>query len=410
MIPFLPCGEDDDDNVFAASMSVFLVLFDAYPELLETDFKEKMAIVLRRDAMKAIVFLSIYAQAFGQRSKDWDLIDFLFRHQKTFLKNACGTELLSIVYSLSSRLAIFRQERKRQIFELFTLALRSPDEKTISVCYSGLCYLVGQPREASIESELDFGQVVHHLSIEGVRDDCLAFLVRLRELPCLPELVFALLECATTKREAVLCLLNIAAGPDGAGLIVQRPAWLDSDLPTLLDTLRLLLAVLTHSGARRMLARLPQLSAFLRRLIVNESDPRALTYVSSIVKKLELNERILRKMSESGLLQELFKRVRKSRNEMELRAALVVLMQVGEVGFSGEYLIMLPTLKRILEAEGALESWAVEAAAIVSKYGLCAQKFKELRVDQIFEGLKGVREYAEYVRVFFANMTVTEYY
>jgi hypothetical protein len=394
-----------NDAVLNAALDVLLVLFEKRPELFETGFEEHMDQIIAKRPQKAIILLMAFAKAFGDLTNGWTLLDLLFQKRKAFFKASCGAELVSILYWLNQTFPEFRQARGDNVLAVLRMGLSSSDTRSIPLCYSGLA----QFYEADLDRDLEYGLVVSHLGDETLCPNCLNLLLKVRDLPALPELVHALVNCAKSRVEAALCLLRIVALEEGAAILLRKPAWIAQGTPTVIDTLRLYLAIMTHMNLRPVLSRLKQTDSFLLNLC-RESDSRVFKYIAMILKKLELDEEIVQRMSDCGLLKELFKSLLEFDDIHATEASLAILQRLARIGFWPDCLRMAPMLRDLIEADDKLTRSAMVAATHMSKYPLCAKTFRDLKMDRLFKRFSRDRDYREIVQTFLENMSVAEFY
>ena len=390
-------------DVTNAALDVLLVLFEKSPRLFETGFESTMERIIQMSPQKAVILLSAFAKSFGNMSSGWDLVDLLLQKSKVFFKAFCGAELVSTLFFLALNFTEFREARLEYVLKVFMAGLTCKDTNTVSLCYSGLAQFFNK------NLDVDFGLVTMHLNDETLCEDCLNLLIRIRDIPCLPELIASLINCAKSRVEATLCLLRIAALEEGAGLILRRPSWITCEMPTIVDTLRLFLAVMTHTNLIPVVAKLKQTGLFLK-MLCDESDSRFFTYMSTIIKKFPVDAKLVQSFSEGGVLKAIFRTALEFGDDIALNAATTILLKLGKAAFSPEYLLMAPHLKEMITADRQSSRTAVAAATLLSQYPLCAKKFKDLNLDRVFKKLVRDHDYREYAEVFLENMSVTNFY
>jgi hypothetical protein len=388
---------DSDDDVFSLVLDVVQVLMAVRPGLFEHNFESRMIDIIQRRPQKAIVLFGLFCKALGSISDGWDLVDLLLEYRKTFFQASYGSELVSILFFLVTNFPQFRESRLTRVLNVFCYGLRSKDTQTVSNCYHGLSQFYDEG--IKIES----GLIVMHLTDDALTGDCLDFVIRVRDVPCLPELVGSLLHCSETRVESTLCLLRIAAIEEGARLIIHRPMWMSRDLPTILDTFRLFLAVMMHLELRGVTSRLKEVHQLFIRLC-EEDDSRILGSISSVISRFEIDELVIGEMSSSGFLRTFFDSAIAFGDDIALKSAISVLMKVSKVAFSREYLILCRKLKELMLSERDICDNAVAAAVRLSHYPICARKFKDLNVDRIFKRMLEDREYRRYAEEFLENM------
>jgi hypothetical protein len=393
------------EPVFNAALDVLLVLFDANPTLFARGFEDQMRKIIRAAPQKAIVLLSAFARACPDLADGWGMLDLLLEERRFFFKASCGVELVSILNWLNRHSPEFRKTRSDDGIDVFRAGLPSSDPHLIGLCYAGLADL----SEPDQDRRLDYGVIAAHLADKTLSPNCLDLLVRVRELPVLPSLVHALLNCAEHHVEAVLCLIRIAAVEEGAAILLARPVWITHAIPTVFDTLRLYLVVMAHVNSRQVLSRLKQTDVFLIRLC-KERDADLFSCMAAIIKKLDLDEEIVDRMSKSGVLKEIFKTALEFDDGVSAKAALAILRRLAKIGFYRECLMMATKLRDLIAVDSELSWPAILVVVQLSKYAIWAKKFQDLRVDRLFKRLLNDPDQRQIAEDFLATLAASNLY
>lgn len=384
----------ESDELLDPCFDVLLVLFDKSPTFFEESYTETMNDLIARSPTKSLILLSYMAKSFEKSSNSWEILDLMIQKASTFIKASVGAELISTLYFLCYKYSDYRKSRLSYCITVFLKALQSKEKSTVKQAYNALCHFYNK------NIELDYGLIIDHLSSESLHPFCLQLLIRVRDIPCLPELISVLLERAKTSIESTLVLLKIGAIQEGAMAIMKKPKWITQDLPTPIDTLRLYLAVMTHTEIRPMLSRLNQTQQFFIKLC-DENDNRILTHISMIIRKFKITKDIVNSYSESGVLKAIFSAALDFDDDQSLHAAMMIIIKVGKVDFAPEFLMFSKKFKEIIRSDSNILGTAISAVTLLCKYPLCAKKFKDLRLDNDFKRFRRDPDYKEYAERFF---------
>jgi len=200
---------------------------------------------------------------------------------------------------------------------------------------------------------------------------------------------------------------------EGAAALARKTNWLNYGCPDSVGTLKLVLAIMTHPEQRIFLVNSKGLTSFLIQL-TSEDDPRFLTYFSAILKNLPISrgreKEFLERLSKDGALRALFEASLEFDNDIAIHAALNVLSYCGEIGYSPEYLMMADKLKQIIVKEKPNAGDAIEVITLLSRYPLCAKKFRDLKLGKLFKELLKDHDYKDCAKIFLENMDGLKYY
>ncbi|OHT01568.1 TKL family protein kinase [Tritrichomonas foetus] len=391
------------EEIIGSCFDVLLVLFERSPTTFDESYVDTMNFLISKHPQKAIILLSNYAKSFDTLPNAWNLLDLLIQKASVFFKAMVGSELVSTLFFLCHNFADFCKARFSYVSGIFLKALQTKDNNTIKLAYNALSHFYRK------DIEFDFGLITEHLNSDQLVEHALQLLIRIHDVPCLPELISILLDRATKYLEANLVLLKLAALEEGAVLIIRKPKWISYNMPTVLDTLRLYLAIMTHVELRPILSRLRQTPEFFMKLC-EENDSRVLTHLSMIIRRFKIDKDLINNFSESGVFKSIFTASLDFGDDIALHAAMMILLKVGKVGFAPEYLMLGESLKEIVISNRKIAGTAVSAVTLLSQYPLCAKKFKDLKFDRLFKQLLKDPEYKEYAETFLDNLSVINFY
>lgn len=387
----------ENDELLDPCLDVLHVLFEKSPETFEESFTDTMSDLIPRNPTKSLILLSLMAKSFDSSTNSWEMLDLMIQKSTIFFKSSVGSELISTLFFLCYKYSDYRKSRLNYCISVFLKGLQSRDKNTVKQAYNALCHFFHK------NIDLDYGLVIDHLSSDSLFPFCLQLLIRMKDFPCLPELISVLLDRATASIEATLVLLRICGIQEGAMAIMKKPKWITQDLPTPIDTLRLYLAVMTHSEIRPMLSRLPQTHQFFIKLC-DENDNRVLTHLSLIIRKFKISKEIVASFSESGVFKAIFSAALDFGDDQSLHAAMMIIIKVGKVDFAPEYLMFSNKFKEVIRSDSSILGTAISAVTLLCKYPLCAKKFKELKIDNDFRKFMKDPDYKEYAETFFDYM------
>ena len=382
------------ERLIDSTIDVYQVLFENAPKVFDNWFRDSMIFLIGKRPTKAIILLSYYAKAFENLVDPWALVDLMIEKAQTFIRNGAGAELVSTLFFLCYNFDDYAKYRLKQAMHVFTKSLESQDNKVVSLSYNSLAHFF------SPKIKVDYGLITEHLLIPELAPFALSLLVRINDIPALPELIKALLKSAETYQEANLCLVKIAALEEGSTYLLRKSSWMCKMLPTLDDTLRLFLAIMTHQNLRQIICRTHNAIEFLKTL---SKDDGLTIFLATIIRKLEPDKKTFSEMKEEGIVKHFIRSALKNENEKTETSILFALYTLGEVGFAPEFVDYGEKLKETILENGKNAINAISVVTLLSRYGPCAAKFGELKLHKLFKKLLNDEDYKEYAEEFMEN-------
>lgn len=379
------------------SLDIYNILFSQAPTKFSDWFKPAMVTIIDERPKRAIILLSHYAKFFERIPNSWPLLDLLIKKAQIFLSNSCEIELVSTLFYLCFNFDEYKEARLKQAIKIFLSTLESDDIKSICLSYNALSHFYDKNLV-----KIDYGLVIEHLDTEQTAPYALGLLVRINELPAIPELILSLLNNSLEYHEANLCLVKIAALEEGASFLLKKSEWMLERIPTTSDTLRLFLALMTHANLRPIISKTSNAIAFLAKISKNYSF---LAHVAIIIRKVAPDKNCLLEMRETDLVKRFIDSALKNHNDDKLEnLVLHAIYAMSETGYAPEYVEYCDRLKYDIITKGRNRLSAMAVAADLARYPNCAEKFSELDMDSVFTKLMSENDCRDYAEEYIANM------
>ena len=385
----------NSERLIDASMDVLQVLFAKNPTCFDGHtFRGHMVYLIEKRPQKSVILLGLYAKSFEKLPDSWPILDLLLEKCSTFINANAGKELVSILFYLCINFDEYSNARKKQCIHVFMKCLESDDDNVVNTSYNALTHFYTK------KMNVDFGLITDHLSKTETCPYALSLLIRINEIPPLPELIKALLKCSETYQEGNICLVKIAALEDGATYLMRKSSWLTKLLPRFEDTLRLFLAVLTHNSLRPIICRSHNAIEFLKSLCMDDTYT---VFAATFIRKLEPDKRTFNTFKEYDIVKYFIKSALQNEDEKVESSVLYALFVLGELGFCPEYVAYSSRLKDDILENGRNTVNAISVVTLFSRYGPCCQKFGELKIHKLFKQLLKDEDYREYAEEFLDN-------
>jgi serine/threonine protein kinase len=366
----------DDKRYFDPVLEILHPLFTHRPEIFESGFGEQARILIKNQPLKTLILFSLFAKAFSDLNDPYELLDVLFDCHTQFVDGKGCVEYISLVFYLASNYPGLRRERATRCGRIFASFLGCTDDIAVQMAYKAICTFYDDsikiPIERLISDITDRKRSVHALST----------LMRMQTVPIRADLIEALLDIAQTRAEATLLLITMVRNSvECARVLLRDSRWMVQPLPTLDETLRLFLAIMSFDELRDAISQRPEVPGFLLNE-VRANDPAAIVCLGSICKRIEISEAIIGSLSRMHFFTALCHTVRPMADRGLLHLGIAIVSLFATHGFCTDFLDITSFLKDCLSsANAAVARNALVALGVLSRYRDCAVYFKRLRID-----------------------------
>jgi serine/threonine protein kinase len=355
--------------------SVFLHLFAVQPEAIDKRILHELCSLAPQMPGNLLSLINQYV-TYEPRLKHVDVaFQSLFDNATDFLTCECFINELQTYFLNDS---YFQNEFKSQLAEPFQKVLQSnqpaPTKEAVFTAIMSLPALSSICSSINLENLLmDPMWYKRAIDICSKYQASVAFNAEpIRALVCNAQTYYAAIQvliCACqSETEAVLT----------ANLI---DIWISAKLPTLNDTVRLLMAVLKFPAAAQLVAGAGQLPNLFLDLIALD-DQWAVRAILVIVKSIPVKPDFVQKCGQSSFLDQCYRMAVSKQDPVLLASAFAFTDIFARVAFADQYLLLVPTLKRLL----TLESWrglAVSLLATISIHGEAKEMLCEYEIPAL---------------------------
>jgi hypothetical protein len=361
-----------------AIFEILRYVVEVEPQALESGFHLQISELVTRQPKKGLVLLAFFGKEFNSLENPLSLLGLLIKHDRLFFKSDAACDYISLLCFLNANFPKFRREHFNSCRQIFTSFRSSSDPHTVQVAYSALCAL------SDVFTDIPLEHILANLHDQVLASSALSILLRLPKIPVKQELVNSLLGLAERNREATLVLLKLATSSlDGSALLVDTPDWLHKFLPELLDTIRLVLAIMAWETLRDRVSRMSDLPAFMLAIVQSHSQQEILC-LGSICKRLTMNEDTLEAVRQISFFGALLKMIQSLNGSPVRYIGIDLVTMFALVDDCDEYLEFIPILKEALIArDDKVQRSTFLAFYVLSRFRNCVLQFKKLRLDQM---------------------------
>jgi hypothetical protein len=369
--------------------SVFLHLFTVQPEVIDKRILNELCSLAPQMPVDLLNLINKYV-TYEPSLKHVDVaFQALFDNANDFLTCEFFIGKLQIYFLNNS---YFQREFKNQLAELFQKVLQSnqpaPTKDAVFTAIMSLPTLSSMCSSINLESLL-MDPMWYRRAIEI----CSKYHA---SIPFNIDLIRALLCNAQAYYPAIQVLICTCESETVAVLTANLIGiWISARLPTLNDTVKLLLTVVRFPAAAQIVVGDSQLPKLFLDLIASD-DQWAVRAILVIVKRIPVNADFVQKCGHSSFLDQYYRMAVSKQDPVLLANAFAFTEIVARVAFAGQYLLLVPTLTRLL----AFESWrglAVSLLATLSIHGEAKEMLCKYQILALIAPLQSDQALGPYV-------------
>ena len=380
-------NEKYSNNMF----DILYVLAQRDPNLFNKNISLKFKHLIKINPVKSIVILALLASNFEMFEDPWPMIDLLFSYKGIFVKN-CPLEYVTILVTLCKKDYTFLEGRASHCWtRLCSILENAPlqNENLIQITYYGICTLIDLKKD-SLDFNLIPNEIIsRHLQITNLQPCVVSFYLRVPPSPDDPNIatiIATLLELSQEAVKPTFILIVLANDPTCASLIVQNENWLSKKIPTQIDTIKLLMAVMKHENLRPIIMRMSEIIDFLKNSV--KEDNSFMSAILMIIRRLQINEDFITKLCRNGIIQMFVDKANTMVNFDQLNTMMILFDTFGNIFFqssSPDYNCICDFLIKSIKKKNEISLIAAKVATHFAIHPTCLSFFRK----------KGVAKYIE---------------
>lgn len=410
--PSLPFTKKDYiDDLF----DVLYVIVTRYPQAFDENLSACFSKKIKNRGEKSLMIITTFSQHFNEIDDPWPMLNLLFTCSERFTKPDIVDSYSALLSTLVQNYPEFRREHGEDSWNVVTDMLdKITDNSKLETLYSSLCGMA----ESLKKVKFPFNVAKDHL-----RDKALApyilnlfLLLPLRSSKDLEDrvLIKMLLKQAKTSKTASLVLFKLAENEGIAKILANDPIWLNTDIPNIVDTLRLLLVIFKHQELRLVIAESVEFLDFLLRILKLKQYNGI---VCTIIRRIDLTPELLKNLSTSNfLIKFISQSTEKIASEESFRDALLLVDKIADtcekeqlcntrdMSYTRELIQSCNWIfSKLIVGKAGLDNLFEDATLVaikLCKIPRCAKKLTELSAIEYFEKIKSDPEKKSIARAF----------
>jgi len=382
---------------FEVSLDILIIIFSRDPSVFQGDFNVQLTSIITQDPEKALILIQHAVKHFYLMVDPWSIIDHLIIDSEWFISCSSAPEYLSTLFYVCHNCAEYRNARIESIMDIFMSSLQLYDRRILTVSLNAIFLL-------SEQTPLIDGNIYSRLLL----DDCLyentiALLVKFPIENANSDLIDCLFECAQSNSSATVVLIGLAEDSSNSLLMIQSPWWLIECLPSRIDTVRILLMILTHMELRNQILNIPELYKMFS-LISEDADVNLLLCASSIIRSLPLCKALVKNLHSSGSLRSIIHYAFELNSENAISSLLRLIHFLSSAVYISEFALLPRKLKSILKLKNNTSCLSLHVIVSLSQFKECANEFLAMGLEGYFRKLLSDPDYHDLALRFITNI------
>ena len=334
--PVLPFTHKDVlDDLF----DILFLLVNKVPEVFDEFVSNSFSKLVKYRGSRSLTILAIYSQGFDQRRNPWPVVEILFREKERFLKEDVCLPYCALLSYLVAHYKQFADKKGTSAFEVITSLLHSDNFTITAQAYSYLSSIMMRVPDC----EVPYDVLKQHLLIPQFTTPVLELLLvsQIENEEVLNDKIFIknlLKVSGAGNKLSLMVLLRLARRNDIAMVLVEDPVWMEKDLPTLVDTLRLFLVVFSHKDMRHKITNDSEFPLFLNSLI-ESGEIEQMSLCLMILRRVDpLTEDLVHDLTESEFVSKFVEKAERNGSDNAIYDAILLIDTIGKQFFTRDVL------------------------------------------------------------------------
>ncbi|KAK8891925.1 hypothetical protein M9Y10_029147 [Tritrichomonas musculus] len=388
----LPYGVEDYSDVifdiFCICLKSDINVFDDENKYV-TKFEKQISF----NPHKALIIIAMHVSNFKYIAHPWCLSDLLISQFPVFLSSAeLASSHLSLIEYLCSQFPTYRKHRTTQCWSLLSQLLESDivDQKIIKQIYSILFTISSNNSEVKkCFHFLPVNRVIEHIEIPFLKEDVLSFIaINTKEFKSCTDLINILLVESRKNEKASLILMKLSEEESNALYLISDDNWFQYELPTYLDTLKIVYCCLDHSKVRMLASK----SKRIIPLLIKSSKKTLLSIIViilGIIQKLHLSKHMVSEMSKYGLLNNIIRTTNSNKdNAVSDKILYRIFSAIAEISYANELLKLFVLASEDIVYQSELYEEALNFVVKAVRYKECVNNMKSTKLFDYFKHIK----------------------
>ena len=371
------CLPFDDAGCLDAVCDVLERVFKFTPQYFQSNFEYGMVALITARPARAITLLTTYGYSFDTIENPWPMMDLLIKHRRKFERGNVGYEAVSLLSHMLRSFKTYRDSRMDDSRPVLVWFTTSKDKKTAIAAYKAITRLYDE------KFDLDYITIQNDILDPDLTTFVVDLLMRVKELPIVPELVFPVLRAARVNPKAGDVMQKMLAKREAVCLLIDHPKFLRYKLPTYVDTMQMLLQMTAFRDLRSAIAACSEVPILLS-LSVEDKTSAVFCLYEKILSKLPFDRSFLEALQENNFFVSFFQGIVEIDDCQTTISCLKALSIFSSIGYCSEYKLFGDFLKKLIKCNDPdLSEAALAAVSELSFHRKMAILFDDLAIPRL---------------------------
>lgn len=365
-------------------MEIFLQLVKLDPSVFTSDVTNSFSSLISRSPDKCLSIFAIFSKNCADFEDKMAIFELIVKKNEIFINDdSLIPSYLSLLAFLCDNFHDFRKKRLSACSKILIsiMKLKSDDPDSLKECYNSIkSYKYLSPK---------LNQIKNDIKKRKLQSTVINYLVLSPPLEVDADLIDLLLTIANQDERGSLILFQVAENHENAELILQNENWLRMKLPTIEDTLKLLLVIFCHPDLRLQAAENPYFFKFFNTAIKQESaNTGTLTVICTVLRRIKITKSIKKQLKDIHFLSTFVNKANDIGENMAIHSAILLINTLSEKGpqtFFPEFLDFIEYFCEIAKEKGPLSNVSTELLVHLAKYDQCMELLIKLGMKKFFK-------------------------
>lgn len=282
---------DQRCEVLAADL--LSIVFQRARKLVTANFWPQILYLAKKKPLDAAVLIRILIN--DPESIQSTVMQYILPTTSLFKDTPAATRAIGIISFMLKNVQSFEMNYGDAALRQLVAFSETKSVETAKAAYNALA------QHFKPKIQLDFYMMLWHMNIPSLVNPILSIFIRHPDLPASTDITQNLIAAARTSQLASLVLLKYAdTSINQANVFLYDQSWCNASLPTIIDTLKVLLILFKYPPMRPYVANRESFPILMRNLIASKI-PFILVVLVSVIRRCSLTPDLLLKLSNAGV-------------------------------------------------------------------------------------------------------------
>ncbi|KAK8881579.1 hypothetical protein M9Y10_004323 [Tritrichomonas musculus] len=360
-------------------IEIFLQLVKIDPSVFSDDVTNSFSSLISRFPNKCLSIFAIFSKNCFDFEDRMSVFELIVKKNEIFINDdSLIPNYLSLLAFLCDNFSDFRKKRLGVCCKILSCVMKTAEIGLLKQCYNAIkSYQYLSPK---------LSQIKHDLAKQKILSTVINYLVLSPPLEVDADLIDILLTIANQDERGSLILFQIAENEENAEILIQNEDWLRMKLPTIEDTLKLLLVIFCHQELRNQVSNNPYFIKFLQTALKqNDANTGTLTVICTVLRRVDITKSIKKEIKGIHLLTTFFNKANDIGDNMAVHSAILLINTFAEEDYFPEFLDFVSYFCDLAKEDSPLSNVSAELLVHLSRYDKCLKIILKCGMEKFFK-------------------------